>query len=110
MLIKTYIIRQIADALFHFQRLSCRIKSANVNLSSCWFAQSKQHKNRRLLSSTVRTEQTENFSFFDGQAQQIDSGLIIIHLYQILQLNNRIIHALSPPVLFENVVQPADYS
>ena len=92
--IKADIIRKIPDHGFYLQRISRAVTACNLRCACRWLCQPEQHQDRCRLSCAVRSEQSEDFSFVNGEIQIVYSDFRSVPLRQMRSLNN-ILHFFS---------------
>ena len=74
------ILRQVADALFYFQRLVRRVEAANRNFARGGLGEAEQHEDRRRFPGAVGAEKAEDFAFLDRQAERVYREFLTVAL------------------------------
>ena len=61
------VLREIADAATHFDRLVEHAKASHVSLASCWRQEAREDAHRCRFTGAVRPEKAENLAFLGGE-------------------------------------------
>jgi hypothetical protein len=80
--------RQIADPLFHFQRLLQHIESGHVCRSGGRRQKAGQDPHRRRLPRAIRTEESDNLAFLNFKGNIVDSDVTRVSLRQAFHLDH----------------------
>src|SRR5260370_1742512 len=72
--IKAEILRHVTDALAYGFRIRADIEAFDMGLAAGEGQETGEHFDHRGFSAAVGTEETEDFAFFDSEADIVDGG------------------------------------
>ena len=67
-------LRNHADGAAHIVRLLADVEAVDERRAGGWWKQRDEHPNQRRFARAIWTEQAENFTFLDGEADAVDGG------------------------------------